>query len=61
MKGESTSADPAVQVNQSSTHWMGQSPLQAVLEFSRDRKSMSTLCGYNSGAAEEVRAISLLL
>ena len=48
--GEGKSSDPAAMCSQASAYWSKAYPQQAVLEFSRDRKSMSTLCGYNSGA-----------
>lgn len=50
VQGDSRPKDPAMACSQSSAHWGSAYPLQAVLEFSRDRKSMSTLCGYKSGA-----------
>ena len=46
--GMQPSSDPAVQVSQASNYWTSASPQQALLEFSRDRKSMSTLCGHHS-------------
>merc|ERR1719446_192040 len=52
--------DPAAACRQANDSWAEQFPRNAVLEFSRDRKSMSTLCGFNSGGAadEEEEAAS---
>jgi len=46
--GQPSPTDPAMACSAASTHWAANYPLQAVLEFSRDRKSMSTLCGFKS-------------
>jgi len=44
------SSDPELACSQANAFWSSQSPQTAVLEFSRDRKSMSTLCGYATTA-----------
>jgi len=51
--GVAKPADPALACSQANAHWAAANPQQAVLEFSRDRKSMSTLCGYSSGEATD--------
>jgi len=43
-------SDPALACSQANAHWAQEFPTQAILEFSRDRKSMSTLCGYSSAS-----------
>jgi Ca2+-transporting ATPase len=53
VQGMEPSSDPSVQVSQVANHWKSLYPQQALLEFSRDRKSMSTLCGYASTNAED--------
>ena len=45
------SSDPAFACSQANAQWSAQNPCQAILEFSRDRKSMSTLCGAASADA----------
>ena len=45
------SSDPALACTQANAQWAAQNPQQAILEFNRDRKSMSTLCGYSTGEA----------
>jgi len=45
------SSDPALACTQANAQWTAQNPQQAILEFNRDRKSMSTLCGFSSGEA----------
>ena len=50
VEGVAPPTDPALACSQSSKHWTDAFPQQAILEFSRDRKSMSTLCGYGSAA-----------
>jgi len=54
--GTARPTDKAAACSAASSHWMDNYPLQAVLEFSRDRKSMSTLCGYKSADEPAVRA-----
>ena len=49
VEGESRPTDPAQQCSAASAHWTKAYPTRAVLEFSRDRKSMSTLCGLSAG------------
>ena len=44
------SSDPALACSQANAQWAAQAPCQAILEFNRDRKSMSTLCGVTSAA-----------
>ena len=41
--------EPALACSAANEHWSSLYPQQATLEFSRDRKSMSTLCGFVSG------------
>jgi Ca2+-transporting ATPase len=48
--GEARPSDPALACMQANAHWAAAAPCNAILEFSRDRKSMSTLCGYGSNA-----------
>ena len=48
---QARSSDPALACTQANAQWAAQNPQQAILEFNRDRKSMSTLCGYSSGEA----------
>ena len=45
------SSDPALACSQANAQWAAQAPCQAILEFNRDRKSMSTLCGVTSADA----------
>mmetsp|Transcript_9645 Transcript_9645/g.24917 ORF Transcript_9645/g.24917 Transcript_9645/m.24917 type:complete len:1066 (-) Transcript_9645:13-3210(-) len=53
LDGVTKPTDPAAACSAANEHWMTTHPHQATLEFSRDRKSMSTLCGYTSAAAGE--------
>ena len=48
---QARSSDPALACTQANAQWAAQNPQQAILEFNRDRKSMSTLCGFSSGEA----------
>jgi len=45
------SSDPALACTQANAAWAAQNPQQAILEFNRERKSMSTLCGFSTGEA----------
>merc|ERR1719162_2678797 len=45
------SFDPALACTQANAAWAAQNPQQAILEFNRERKSMSTLCGFSTGEA----------
>jgi len=47
-------SDKAMACCASNEYWASLYPHQATLEFSRDRKSMSTLCGYSSGEPDAV-------
>jgi len=40
------SSDPVLACTQANAYWASAYPTHALLEFDRDRKSMSTLCGY---------------
>jgi len=42
--GVTKASDPALMVSQCNSHWESQYNKLAILEFNRDRKSMSTLC-----------------
>jgi Ca2+-transporting ATPase len=44
--GQPKPTDPALMCTAANAHWAGLYPANATLEFSRSRKSMSTLCGY---------------
>jgi hypothetical protein len=46
IEGKAKPTDPAAACKEANAHWMNLYPHNATLEFSRDRKSMSTLCGY---------------
>ena len=46
LEGVPKPTDPAEACSAANEHWMKLFPHQATLEFSRDRKSMSTLCGF---------------
>uniref|UniRef100_A0A7S0JJS8 P-type Ca(2+) transporter n=2 Tax=Calcidiscus leptoporus TaxID=127549 RepID=A0A7S0JJS8_9EUKA len=49
-------SDPALACSQAGAYWAQQYPCHALLEFDRDRKSMSTLCGFTSSGAAEAGA-----
>ena len=49
--GVARPSDPALACTQANNHWAAMAPCHAILEFSRDRKSMSTLCGFGPSAA----------
>ena len=48
--GSSKPTDPADACKAANASWASGAPHHATLEFSRDRKSMSTLCGYDGSA-----------
>lgn len=48
------SEDPFVACNQYNSYWDSQYQRLALLEFSRDRKSMSVLCRSNSGGGNRL-------
>jgi len=51
------SEDPALACSQANTYWAQQYPTRALLEFDRERKSMSTLCGYSPPDASAGRTL----
>ena len=53
-------SQPDLACTQANDHWAQANPRNAILEFSRDRKSMSTLCGFvaTKGSGRSTRAKS---
>ena len=49
LPGKAKPTDPSLMCKQAYDYWNDAYPRNAVLEFSRDRKSMSTLCGLSAG------------
>merc|ERR1719353_805735 len=49
LPGKAKPTDPSLMCKQANDYWNDAYPRHAVLEFSRDRKSMSTLCGLSAG------------
>ena len=49
LPGKAKPTDPSLMCKQANDYWNDAYPRNAVLEFSRDRKSMSTLCGLSAG------------
>ena len=51
--GQPKPTDPSLQCTAANDYWTSSHPHNATLEFSRDRKSMSVLCGYAAAEDDE--------